>query len=164
MSQTTTEKKKKKQLTFDFSLAKSPDYIRLDNEKERGKIHYLIPKDKVTDKKVGSGNYFRKQTFFNIDFRYGHDGLNLIATQAGINLENLPRGNVVVFFNTGRNQMKIAFSDRGIYHYRQTAKIEERAIDDIIREFNSSGKFSYDDGLAAFLTRRGHRVENSPLN
>ncbi len=157
----TTTENKKKQPAFDFSLAKTPEHIRRDNEEEKGKIHYLIPPSKVSDKKVSSGGCYFKQTFFNVDFRYGHDGINMIARQAGINLGNLPKGNVVVFFNSSRTAMKIAFSDRGIYHYRQSHKIEERAIDDIIRVFNSSGKVSYDDGLAAFLIRRGHGSSDS---
>jgi hypothetical protein len=163
MTQTTTESKKKTQLNFDFSLARNPDYIRTDNKEEKGKVHYLVPKEKVEDKKVPNGTFFRKQTFFNVDFRYGHTGLNELAKQAGLNLKNLAAGNVVVFFNNDRNQMKIAFSDQGIYHWRQNGKIEERAIDDVIRQFTRTGKMSYEDGLTAFLKRRGIGVDETTV-
>jgi hypothetical protein len=152
MTQTATEKKKNKnQLIFDFSLARSPE--------------------KVADKKVPVGTYFRKQTFFNIDFRFRHRGFNEISRQAGINLKELSPGNVVVFLNTAQTQIIIAFSDQGMYHWNNgKRKIELRAIDDMIIRFNRIGKMAYEDGLADFLIKRGHGVEdekvkkNSKLN
>lgn len=158
MSQTTTEKKKtKNQLTFNFSFARSPEYIKPENKEEKGKVHYLVPKDKLTDKKVPTGTYFRKQTFFNVDFRYRHNGINEVARQAGVNLKDLEPGNVVVFFNTSKTQFLMAFSNQTILHHNNgNTKIEVRAIDDVIRHVMRTGKMSYDDGLADFLRKRGH--------
>ena len=172
MSTTTTERKKKesKQIQFDFGLARTPEHIRLDNKEERGKIHYLLPKDKVEDKKVPAGSFFFKQTFFNVDFRYRHNGFNEIARQAGVNLKNLEAGNVVVFFNTARTQFILAFSDKTILHHNNgTQRVETRAMDDVIRGVLRTGKLNYDDGLSEFLKRRGHgvdeeKIKNSKLN
>lgn len=144
-----TEKKKK--TSFVFSLAKTPEYIRRDNKKEKGKIHYLVKKDKVIDKRVKSG-YHLQQILFNTDFRFGHDGLNFIAKRVGINLVDLPQGNVVVFFNTARTAMKIAFSDRGIFHHRESTKIEVRMIPEIMKQLNSTGKVDCPKALEGFLT------------
>lgn len=151
MSTTTTKKTEKdKQTTFDFSLARTPDHLRRDNKEERGKIHYLIPKSEVAEKRV-QGGYNLLQILFNVDFRYGHDGINNIARQVGINLTTLPQGNVVVFFNTAKNSMKIAFSEKGIFHFRQSTRIEERAIPEIMKQLNTTGKANYPEALHSYL-------------
>jgi hypothetical protein len=168
MSTTTTEKKKKRdvsQISFSFGLAKSPDLIREGNKEERGTIHYLIPKEKVENKKVPTGTFFFKQVFFNVDFRMRHHGINEVARQAGISLKNLEGGNVAVFFNTARTQFILAFSGQTMLHHNNgNTKIELRAIDDVIRHVLRTGKLSYEDGLADFLKKRGHSAEDTKLN
>lgn len=153
MATVTAEQKKKKsknQIAFDFSLARTPDMIRRDNKEEKGKIHYLIPKEKVAERRV-QGGYHLQQILFNVDFRFGHDGINEIARQVGISLANLPQGNIVVFFNTNKTSMKIAFSDKGIFHFRQASKIEERAIPEIMKQLNTTGKANYPEALQEYL-------------
>jgi hypothetical protein len=170
MSTTATEKKKRKdvtQISFKFGLAKTPDFIREDNKEERGTIHYLIPKEKVENKKVSRDTFFFKQVFFNVDFRMRHHGITEVARQAGINLRTLEPGNVAVFFNSARTQFMLAFSGQTMLHHNNgSQKIEMRAIDDIIRNVLRTGKLSYEDGLADFLKKRGHGADekNTKLN
>lgn len=147
---------KVKEPQFNFAFAKDMDSflktVESDKETETKTIQYLIPKGQVEEKKV-RGNFHVQQILFNVDFRFGHDGLNSIARQNGINLKGLEQGNILVFFNAAKTSMKVAFSDEDIFHHRQKGKIEERAIPEIMKKLNTTGKLDYPEALTEFLKK-----------
>lgn len=155
-----TEKKKTTdEKQFQFSYAKDIDSFLKRVEKDRETkqetktIQFLIPKDEVREKRQVAGAFHVQQILFNVDFRFGHDGLNNIARQNGIHLSNLTQGNVIVFFNGAKNSMKVAFSEQDVFFHRQPGKIEERAIPEIMKKLNATGKLDYPDALASFLKK-----------
>lgn len=159
MAQTQQHKSSKKdqQISFNFAYSQNVDILNRETQKEvkegeRRTIVCMIPKGEVTEKRVRTG-YHLQQILFNVDFRFGHDGLNMMAKQAGINLQELQHGNVIVFFNSAKTSMKVAFSDQDIFHHRQPNRIEERSIPEIMKKLNNTGKIDYPDALANFLTR-----------
>jgi hypothetical protein len=94
------------------------------------------------------------QAFEHVDFRFGHEGLYKICKDQGIDLAALERGNCVVFFNSAKTQMKIAFGPEDIFHHRETVKLDIRVLEKIMERLNSTGKISYPNALKEFIAER----------
>lgn len=113
----------------------------------------IIPK-KDEEQRVSNTKWRVLQAFHNVDFRYGHDGIFNVCKEKGIDLSKLERGNVVVFFNTAMNSIKIAFSHEDIFYHREPRKLDVRVLPKIMETLNSNGKISYPNALEAFITER----------
>jgi hypothetical protein len=136
-------------------------------EKKRSEIVRIIPTDSIVEKATGT-KWRVLQAFENVDFRFGHEGLYEVCKRRNIDLRNLEKGNCVIFFNSSKTQIKIAFSHEDIFHHRETTKLDIRVLDKIMDRLNSTGKISYPQALRDFiaerLKRKGIDVEDTRIN
>lgn len=113
----------------------------------------IIPK-KDEEARASNQKWRVLQAFHNVDFRYGHDGIFNVCKEKGIDLSKLERGNVVVFFNTAMNSIKLAFSHEDIFYHREGRKLDVRVLPKIMERLNSTGKISYPKALEEFISER----------
>lgn len=126
---------------------------QVQTEKDREWNLRIIPKkDEVA--RPTTTKWRVLQAFHNVDFRYGHDGIFNVCKEKGIDLSKMEKGNVVIFFNTSMNSMKIAFSHEDIFYHREPHKLEIRALDKIMDRLNANGKISYPEALKDFISER----------
>lgn len=89
------------------------------------------------------------RVFPEVYMYYGHDGLVAIAKEAGIDLQQLKPGELVVFINTTRDKIKLYGANNVIGYYRNKPghPIDLRTIPLICKSFGSSGRIDYEANL-----------------
>lgn len=95
------------------------------------------------------------RVFLNSDFRCQHDGLALIAKRQKIKVDELKKGEHIVFVNALQNKLKI-YSFNGVLSYfrLKTGHIDLRIIKDLTETFNDDIALSYDKSVSAFIKKK----------
>lgn len=89
------------------------------------------------------------QVFLHSDMRCGHEGLAILAKEAGIDVTKLAHGQYVVFVNSASDKIKL-YATSHVVAYMQLPKGQKfdlRVISEIPKAFNGSGKLDYDKAL-----------------
>lgn len=92
--------------------------------------------------------------FPDSDLRAGHDGLARKASNAGISVSNLQKGEMLAFVNTRKNKLKI-FASGGVmayYRARLGEKIDPRIIQHLPDCFNGA-EINYDKAMTKVLEK-----------
>lgn len=99
------------------------------------------------------------QCFFNADLRNGHEGLQQIATEAGLDVGKLSPGQYVIFVNAKRDRLKLYAANHVVAYYKAPAgqSINLLTIQEIPRAFMSTGRIDYDVALKAAIEKTMER-------
>ncbi len=95
------------------------------------------------------------QVFLNADLRNGHDGLELIAKERGVDPKLLKPGQFIVFINSNKDKVKV-FASYGVVAYLKQphGKLDLSIISRIPEAFRASGRIEYDSTLKESLEER----------
>lgn len=93
------------------------------------------------------------QIFLNADMRNGHDGLEKLAKDNGINVKELQPGQYVIFVNAHRDRIKLFAAHNVIaYHKLETGRIYDPRVFALIpRAFNGTGRLDMDSALKSVI-------------
>lgn len=96
------------------------------------------------------------RVIFNADLRCSHTGLRVVADELDIQLDELRNGEVVVFVNAKKNQLKLFGPMNSIVHFKNKddSKIDLRVLAQIPRFFNGK-EFNYSKALKTTFTEGG---------
>lgn len=96
------------------------------------------------------------QVIFNADLRSQHNGLELMAKTAKVDVNRLPDGAIVCFINSARNKIKFLTANRTLAYYRSpdNRQIDLSALNFINAAFLIKGEVDYDSALRKSLEER----------
>lgn len=113
--------------------------------------------------KLSQGYYKQHQTngnrvlqcFLNADLRNGHEGLEKLAKDNGIDVTKLLPGQYVVFINSSKDKIKLYATNHVIAYYKlEKGRIyDPRVIAEIPKAFNGHQKLDMDVALKNAITK-----------
>jgi hypothetical protein len=107
------------------------------------------------------------RVFVNVNMSQGHNALSKLAKKYEMNVSTLEPGSYLIFINGARNKIKVYAANDVIAYQRlpQGGRLDMRAIAEIPKVFNASGKMNYDDALKKFVieTMQKRAKARSPL-
>jgi hypothetical protein len=111
----------------------------------------ILPKSLLHKHRAPPQNQGRLlQVFLNQDLRHGHDGLAQIAKDTSqLDVQKLLPGQYLVFVNSAMDRIKL-YASGNVVAYQvlpKGQKVDIRAIKQIPRVFQSTGKLDYDKAL-----------------
>jgi hypothetical protein len=89
------------------------------------------------------------QVFQSVDMRYQHEGLEILAKQANIDVNKLEPGQYVVFINQAKTIVRL-YAAHGVVagiRLRDGQKVDMRTIHLIPEAFNGTNRLDYDKVL-----------------